>query len=56
MTDKGLHISIGVKDWMRDPSIQHLIDNLEIGKKRFKIHAGRILKEEAMPYVSTNAF
>ena len=56
MYDKGLHISIGVKDSMRDPSIQSLCDNLEIARRRFKIHAGKINKDDILPYVSFKTF
>ena len=52
MNDKGLHLSIGVRDWMRDPAITALIDNLEIARKRFKIHAGKLCKDDVLPYVS----
>ena len=54
MYDKGLHVSIGVKDWLRDPAIQSLVDNLEIAKRRFKIHAGKIIRDDVLPYVSYN--
>ena len=52
MTESGLHIIIGVRDWPRNPAIQGVADNLEIAKKKYKVHTNILVKENVLPYVS----
>ena len=52
MEQKGLCLTLGVMDFMRNPAIQLVADNLDIGKKAYKIHTDTIDKNGVQDYVS----
>ena len=56
MERKGLFLSIGVMDLLRNPRIQYLSDNLDIGKKAYKIHCNGLNKDEIEQYVSPSFY
>ena len=49
--DRGLFICSGPNDFMRNPAIQGVCDNLDIAKRKYKIHIDKIELEQLLQYV-----
>ena len=52
MHGKGLFLSFGTSDLLRDPRIQGISDNLSIARQNFHIHLNKIDHEKLADFVS----
>ena len=51
--NKGLVITCGPSDHVRNPGIQGLLDNLDIAKKEYRVHTDGLDMDTILQFVST---